>query len=181
MWALLVLVVVAAGGWSLPRYPGASGDAAIVANAAPEPRLLGTAGIVEPDIALGPDHVVREIETITGTIDGMSLVGRRVDLHVEVQRRATDVAFWIGSADNRVLIVLKRDPRPSDRHGVARGHAIVPVRDGQRATISGMIRRMPKPGQVAAWGLSAADEAELADRKIYIHADAVSSDGHGTH
>jgi hypothetical protein len=126
--------------------------------------------------------VLTELETITGAIDGNELVGRRVDLHVDVQNRANDVAFWVGSRDNRILVVMARDNRSGRQRqlGVGAGHNIVPVHDGQRATISGVIRRLPDAQAMASWGLTVAEKSELTDRKIYIRADHVSSEGHGT-
>jgi hypothetical protein len=120
--------------------------------------------------------VLREIETITGANDAMALVGRRVDLHVDVQARANDHAFWVGSPDNRLLVVLGRDNRNGTKRqsGVPASHGIEPVRDGQRAAISGVVRSIPIKEQRYNWNLTADDERELSERKVYIHAERVS-------
>ena len=112
----------------------------------------------------------------------MSLVGRRVDLHVDVQEMANDRAFWVGPADNRVLVVLARDNRSGwhRQHGLPASHGIAPVHGGQRATISGVVRPMPSSQEMYSWDLTKNEYKELADRKVYIRADAVQSEGHGT-
>jgi hypothetical protein len=135
---------------------------------------VGTAG---HDEAAGEDAaVLREIETITGANDAMSLVGRRVDLHVDVQARANDHAFWVGSPDNRLLVVLGRDNRDGSQRqaGVPASHGVQPVRDGQRAAISGVVRPIPIAEQRYSWDLTEDDERELSERKVYIRADAVT-------
>jgi hypothetical protein len=88
----------------------------------------------------------------------------------------------VGSPDNRVLVVMGRDNRDGTQRqsGVPAGHNIAPVRGGQRATVSGVIRPLPKAEEMASWNLTTDDQKEIAERKIYIRADSVSSDGHGT-
>jgi hypothetical protein len=140
-----------------------------------EPQAVATTG--SHDEAGGEDAaVVREIETITGTNDANSLVGRRVDLHVDVQSRANDHAFWVGSPDNRLLVVWGRDNRNGTKRqaGVPADHGIAPVRHGERAAISGVIRPVPIKEHRYGWNLTEDDERELSERKIYIHAEAVS-------
>jgi len=121
--------------------------------------------------------VIREIETITGANDGMALVGRCVDLHVDVHERANDVAFWVGPRDNRVLVVVPHDSQNTRlrRQADPASHRIAPVHDGERAVIGGVIR--PSTAEdVEGWTLTEVDRAELNDRKIYIRADAVASE-----
>jgi hypothetical protein len=143
---------------------------------------VGTSGAHDGAAEGNESNAVREIETITGANDGMALVGRRVDLHVDVQDIANDRAFWVGSADNRVLVVLGRDNRNGAQRqtGAPSSHGIAPVHDGQRAMISGVIRPMPRAEDMTGWALTVDEKKELAERKIYIRADTVSSEGHGT-
>ena len=156
--------------------------ASMAGAAKAEPGAVGTSGVAHAGAAedQGGD-VVTEIETITGTNDGMVLVGRRVDLHVEVQDLSNGHAFWVGSPDNRVLVVMRRDTRSgADRqHGTPSGHRIAPVHDGQRAAISGVIRPVPSAEDRFSWNLTAGELQTLNERKIYILADSVSSEGHG--
>ena len=173
---LLVLGVMFVPQTRTDRELTGDGDAVAPASTIP----VGTAGAHE-DAAEAKADVITEIETITGTNDGMALVGRRVDRHVDVQNRANDHAFWVGSPDNRLLVVIGRDRRDGSQrqHGKPSNHGIAPVRGGQRAAISGVIRPAPKAEQRYSWNLTRDDERELADRKIYIDADSVSSEGHG--
>jgi hypothetical protein len=141
-----------------------------------EQQAVATTG--DHDEATGGEDasVVREIETITGANDATSLIGRRVDLHVDVQSRANDYAFWVGSPDNRLLVVWARDNRTGTKRqaGVPAAHDIAAVRDGERAAISGVIRSLPIKEHRYNWNLTADDERELGERKIYIHAERVN-------
>lgn len=141
-----------------------------------EREAVGTAGTHDDAVGAEDAAVLREIETITGANDAMSLVGRRVDLHVDVQARANDHAFWIGSRDNRLLVVFARDNRTGAKRqaGVPAGHGIRPMHDAQRAAISGVVRAIPNKEQRFNWDLTERDEKELSERKVYIHADTVS-------
>ena len=143
---------------------------------------VGTSGAHDNAADARGGDVITEIETITGTNDAMALVGRRVDVHVDVQDRANDHAFWVGSPDNRLLVVIGRDTRDGSerQRGKPSNHRITPVRSGQRAAISGIIRPVPKAEDRYNWNLTRDDERELADRKVYIDADTVSSEGHGS-
>jgi hypothetical protein len=142
---------------------------------------VGTSGVHEGAAESHRGDVITEIETITGANDAMTLVGRRVDLHVDVQERAADSAFWVGSKDNRLLVVLRRDRRDGEdrQKGQPSNHGIAPVHGGQRATVSGVIRAVPQSEQRYSWNLTREDENELDDRKVYIDADTVRPEGHG--
>jgi hypothetical protein len=121
---------------------------------------------------------IHEIETITGATDGHQLVGRRVDLHVPIQQHINDVAFWVGPADNRLLVVLARDDRDGETRQLGEpGRGGAGVIHGQQATISGTIQRVPYAEAMYSWGLTNADRAELMDRRIYLRADRVTSNG----
>jgi hypothetical protein len=145
-------------------------------------QAVGTSGARDAAGEAEGGSVVREIETITGANDAMTLVGRRVDLHVDVQSRVNDTAFWVGSPDNRVLVVLGRDNRNGRKRqqGVPASHGISPVHGGQQATISGVIQPVPRAEHRYSWNLTERDQRDLSDRKIYIRADSVRTDGHGT-
>lgn len=179
LFALGLLLLVGLGVLFVPNNRTARELAVVDAPVPP----VGTSGTHDSATEAKGADVITEIETITGTNDAMVLVGRRVDLHVDVQNRANDYAFWIGSADNRLLVVIGRDKRggPQRQRGQAAHHRIAPVRGGQRAAISGVIRPAPSAEQRYSWNLTRADERELSDRKVYIDAEAVSSEGHGNH
>jgi len=195
LFALGVIVIAALGIWLVPQSRNdrevwdGGGVAAGSTSSTPHhdlersPSAVGTSGTHGAAAETDAPNVITEIETITGTNDGMGLIGRRVDLHVDVQNRANDQAFWVGSRDNRLLVVLDRDTRDGAQRqdGRAPNHRISPVHGGQRATISGVVRPVPKAEHRYSWNLTREDERELKDRKIYIAADSVSSEGHGSH
>lgn len=125
--------------------------------------------------------VIQEVETITGSVDGHELIGRRVNLHVPVQDVGNNVKFWVGPPDNRLLVVLRRDNR--DGAGRQEGSPSYTgagdrFQKGDRIAISGSIQKMPTAGEeMYSWGLTESERKELADRNIYIRADGVSKAG----
>ena len=143
-----------------------------------ELQAVGTSGSHDEVVGAADAAVVREIETITGTNDAMSLVGRRVDLHVDVQEHANDHAFWVGSPDNRLLVVWGRDHRDDTNRqaGVPAGNGIE-WGQGRRAAISGVVHSIRFQENRNAWDLTDEHERELHDRKIYIHAQSVMPEG----
>jgi hypothetical protein len=179
--------------WSYQRDGrGAAGlDASASAVAGTRtPGSVGTSGAgVAPDAtdgggppAIVPPTVIQELDTITGSVDGQQLIGRRVDLHVTVHSVPNEVAFWIGGKDNRLLVVGRDNRDRKQRQlGLPPRHDISPVHAGQQATISGSVQRVPKAEEMYSWRLTEPDYAELLDRKMYIRADTVTTDGHGTH
>ena len=157
MFVAAVLALAVAGLWLVPP----------IDDARAMPNAVGTSGTHAGAAENHGGDVITEIETITATTNATELVGRRVDLHVDVQERANDRALWVGSRDNRVLVVIGRDSRD--------------LSDGQRAMISGVIRQVPAAEERFSWDLTKDDQRELTDRKIYIRADTVVSEGHGTY
>jgi hypothetical protein len=147
------------------------------------PGAIGTSGGFQHEMAQrsGPSmpaqNVIHEIETITGVNDGHELVGRRVDLHVPVQQHINDVAFWVGSRDNRLLVVLARDNRDGStrQRGEPSSTSLGRMGSGQMAIVAGTVDTLPRPGAMASWGLTDADTAELMERRIYVRADTVTA------
>lgn len=133
-------------------------------------RAVGTSGLIEADGA------IHELDTITGMNDAHAFVGRRVELHVPIQRHLNDVAFWIGSADNRVLVLLARDTRDgaTRQQGEPSGHGLDAEYEGAMATISGTVQTLPNAEAMHSWALTDADRKELLDRRIYVRADSVT-------
>jgi hypothetical protein len=187
----LVLVALV---WASQREAGDGARFGGVPGGAPAPEIsggsVGTTGTEKPDAegdsgpgGVVPPRVIQELDTITGSVDGQQLIGQRVDLHVAVQSVPNEVAFWVGERDNRVLVVLGRDNRSGAQRqrGVPSGHGISPVHAGQQATISGSVQRLPRAEEMSSWRLTEGEFAELLDRKLYIRADSVTTNGHGTH
>lgn len=140
--------------------------------------LGGAVGTTGESEATGVEPI-HELETITGANDGHQLVGRRVDIHVAVDRPINDVVFWVGPPDNRLLVVVAHDTRSgSDRQGGERSSSdIDAIRAGQRATIVGTIERVPYAEAMYSWGLTSADRAELMERRVYLSAERVEPNG----
>jgi hypothetical protein len=165
--------------------------AATPAARATTPGSVGTSGAgIPPGVddgdgglpAVVSPAIIQELDTITGSVDGQELIGRRVDLHVIVHSVPNEVGFWIGEKDNRLLVVLRRDNRDGRERqlGLLPRHGIAPLHAGQHATISGSVQPLPKSEEMYSWGLTQSDYDELRDRKLYIRADTVTTNGHGT-
>jgi hypothetical protein len=141
------------------------------------PGAVGTSGeLSEPREADVSPGVIRDLETITGVNDGHVFVGRRVELQVPVSRHVNDAAFWVGSGDNRLLVVLTRESRDGatrQRGGPSTAVGLVPV--GELAVVSGSIQQVPDAEAMRSWGLTSADLTELMDRRIFLRADIVSA------
>ncbi len=192
--AMTFVLVGALAYWAYQRDAG-EGERLGPPPGTPAPQTMGgavaTSGAEEPrnvegdggQPAVVPPGVIQELETITGSVDGQQLVGRRVDLHVTVRDIANDVAFWVGEGDNRVLVVIRRDNRDGHKQQIGRpaSHGISTVHAGQQASISGSVQRLPKPEEMSSWSLTQDEAAEVMDRKLFIRADTVTTNGHGTH
>jgi hypothetical protein len=143
----------------------------------------GSGGNGGPAAAV-PPAIIQELGTITGTVDGHELIGRRVDLHVPIQEIASDVAFWVGEGDNRVLVVMGRDDRDGAerQRGLPSSSGVANPAAGQQAAISGTVRRLPNAEEMHSWQLTRDETQELLDRRIYVRADSLTPEGHaGTH
>ena len=180
-WLLPVGLLVVLPALSMYALDETGGDPfwpshnALMRSASAEGGAVGTSGrAVNPDEPDGA--VIRELETITGINDLHPLIGRRVALLVPVVARANDWAFWIGSPDNRVLVVPRRDHRDSalrQRGGVTTG-GIALIEGGTVAAISGSIQRLPRPEERKSWALTNSDQREATSIDVYLSADSVT-------
>ena len=160
--------------------------AAVSRDHRPHPaRVVGTGGAGMPGAAgafeAAEPIVIQELDTITGSVDGSELVGRKIDLHVPVLQEGNPVTFWVGSPDNRLLVVLHRDSRDGSARQASQppAHGILPVQRGQQAAISGTIQMVPPAEDRYSWNLTDAQTREVESRRIYLRADSVRSEGHG--
>lgn len=137
---------------------------------------VGTSGSVIETSDKPHDSVIREIETITGLSDGHPLIGRKVELHVPIAGQANDQAFWIGSNDNRVLVVPHRDRRNGSERQAGRlaDNAVAPLEAGETVLISGSIQKLPAAEERFNWDLTNHDEREVAASGVYLRADTVT-------
>jgi hypothetical protein len=143
---------------------------------APSSGAVGTSGAATETSDKTNAEVIRDVETITGLSEGHPLVGRHVELHVPIAGQANDQAFWIGSNDNRVLVVPNRDRRDGAerQEGLLAGNAIDPLQAGDTAIISGSIQKLPQAEGRFNWGLTKRDEQEVAVSGVYLRADTVT-------
>jgi hypothetical protein len=135
---------------------------------------VGTSGIVrdvrETAVETG---IIRDLATITGSLDGHELVGRRISIAVPVLESANDNAFWVGAGRNRLLVVIQRDRRDDIQRQISAvaDNGIATVNNGQTATVTGTIETIPSAEEMTSWGLTSHDKSELAGRPIYIRAE----------
>jgi hypothetical protein len=159
--AVAAMVVVA--GW-LVLFFGTHHSTGPASTGVPDAQATtGRAGPLPIDADVSP-ATIREIETITGVIDGHELIGRRVDLRLKATGVTTEGAFWVGPHDNRVFVTPPRDARTARR----------PVREGEQVTIAGTVQATPKAKERLSWALTAPDLIQLTDQKIYIRADRIT-------
>ena len=181
-WVLpvsLLVVIPILGIYALKETTGdsfwPSHNAWMHGTAAPS-GAVGTSG-AGPEAEDQPDAaVIRDIETITGITDRHPLIGRKVELHVPVAGQANDQAFWIGSNDNRVLVVPSRDHRDGRerQEGLLASNDVAPLEAGETAAISGSIQKLPPPEERLSWGLTRRDQQEVAAVGVYLRADTVT-------
>lgn len=187
-WALgigFVLVLGGLGWLAIPNFDRRSttpftrgdefGEPADAAGTMDNPRgAVGTSG--------GPEGVgggqaasgqpILRLETITDQRDGRHLVGRPVNLRTVMVDPANDVAFWVGTGDDRVLVVPDRDTRS----GVERQMGLPShpragwVGGEQLLTITGVIEPIPYGEATYSWNLTRPDVADLIKRMIYVRA-----------
>ena len=144
-------------------------------------KAVGTSGrtaVTEPRDGEASPSVIHDLETIVGTADASTLVGRRVDLHVPLLGENSLVAFSVGSSEKPLLVVLHRDVRDGHERQVSLppAHGIVTVERGQQATISGTIQRAPSAEERFSWDLTAPQRRALEARGIYLLADSVRTE-----
>jgi hypothetical protein len=167
MWVITIAAVsVLVLGFTAPRAISRRADDRVARRSGPAVSgAQATTGRVKPDtvdVDAAP-ATIREIETITGAVDGHELIGRPVDLDLTANGVTSAGAFWVGPRANQVLVAPSRALR--QQHPT--------VREGQRVTIRGMIDAVPdaKAKDRLSWGLTAPDLLQLSDQKIYIRAD----------
>jgi hypothetical protein len=107
--------------------------------------------------------------------DAEQLIGRTVDIRVPVER-ATGVAFWAGSGDDQLLVVMGRDTRsgPVRQKGEPSTSNLQTPDGVQQVTLSGRIERVPHAEGLFSWRLTNHDRARLAERPIYLRVTRMS-------
>ena len=145
-----VLVLIAALMWVAPYHQGRHGPGVSAASYTP----VGTAGREGADEPDESPATLHDLETVTGTVDPHELIGRRVDFHEKVADINNHTSFWVGSKDNRVLVV----------HGASSSNDVKPA---QMVRITGTIEDIP----------NGVFNEQLKDQKVYIRAEHVTPEG----
>jgi hypothetical protein len=180
-WGIVVGVValVAALAWAVPYIQSRRGTGVSPASDSP----VGTAGRERADEPAESPATLHDLETVTGTVDPHELIGRRVDFHVQVADINNYTSFWVGSKDNRMLVVLGRDNRSEAQriHGDPSPNDIKAAAPGQMVRITGTIEGIPDAEARNSWGVNDPQhhtfEDLLKDQKVYIRADHVTPEG----
>ncbi len=195
IWAVGVLLFTGAiylaqrGDWAgTERSP--AGDGSLVATSGVDvsrvPRVgsgelrYGSQDSADHTIAADPnvgDDEVLADTTVFGALDHpRRLIGRQVTIHnVNLQRRTNDVAFWVGQADRRLLVVFDRDTRQAGERltGMPATHPVPDGREGAHLSLTGTIEPLPEPEGMASWGLTTRERAEAANAGVYVSASRV--------
>jgi len=144
---------------------------------------VGTNGVVqsEPAATSTAPATIQDLKGIFGSEDPRTLAGRRVEIDVPEFLEQNLTTFWIGSADDRLLVVLGRDTRDgADRQASkAPDHGIVSAHRGPQASITGTIQRVPTAEGRYNWDLTPSQTRELERRGVFILADSVRAIGGG--
>jgi hypothetical protein len=146
-------------------------------------KVLGTSGTTPPtavDADSGQaESTIRDLDAIIAKGGASSLVGRHVDLQVPVLGENNLVAFWVGSPDDEILVVLHRDRRDDQQRMTSQppAHSIEPVHQGQQATISGTLQTVPDIEGRFSWELTRSQLDEVEGRGVYLLADNVRTTG----
>jgi hypothetical protein len=122
---------------------------------------------------------LHDLETVTGAVDPHELIGRRVDFSVKVANINNYTSFWVGTKDNRMLVVLERNKRSDAQRdrGAPSSNDIKPAAAGQMVRITGDIEQIPDAEARFSWGLDDSQRGALQDQKVYIRADHVMPEG----
>jgi hypothetical protein len=197
---MLAVVVLCAGAWELSEIPGNSNSltypgARQPSTIAPRSPLalrdssqfdpskaIGTSGSASTAAAINTEAnaaTIRELDSIIGGHTASELVGRHVELQVPVVSQNNLVAFWVGSPDDRLLVVLHRDVRDGHQRQVSDPpeHGIRTVEPGQQATISGTIQRVPDIEGRFSWDLTRQELKDVEARGFYLQADSLRTAG----
>ena len=122
---------------------------------------------------------IQDLDALLGTDDPASLAGHRVEIEVPALSEHNLTTFWIGSPEDRLLVVLRRDTRNGGERQASRApvHGIVSAHAGQPTLITGIVQRVPSAEARYNWDLTPAQTRELKRRGVFILADRVKTAG----
>ena len=152
--------------------PGAAPSAAVVSM---ETRTGTTGDLGGPPIAtLGT--WITDIRSLGGREDLSEYIGRQVRLVVDSGALTNDVAFWIGSPPDDLLVVISRGDRTAaDRQLGNPSTSDIGSPPPGAVTIGGTIQPVPYAEATYSWGLTRRDVDLLAERGVYVEATDVIS------
>jgi hypothetical protein len=97
------------------------------------------------------------------------LIGRQMDIQIDIGRYGNDVAFWWGSAPNDVLAVIARDHRSADERASGRpAERAIELPITGVVTLRGTIEPVPYAEATYGWGLTRTDARRLATKGVYL-------------
>ena len=117
-----------------------------------------------------------DMAALGGAEDLSQLVGQRAIVQVDIGRAVNDVAFWIGTPPNLLLVALDRDTRNGlERQvGLPSDSELAPPPTGI-VTLGGVVTELPYAEAMYSWGLTRRDVAMLAERGAYVRIDEILS------
>jgi hypothetical protein len=138
-------------------------------------------GASEPGVTPTSPEPIQTLSAILGTDDPRTLVGRRVHISVPAVSHRNVTTFWIGSAEDGLLVVLGRDTRGGEERqaSVPPQHDIGPIIGGHHVSITGTVTAVPRAEDRYNWDLTGAQTQELKRRGVFIRADCVETSGQG--
>lgn len=142
----------------------------------------GPAEVDHPDTAFGGAPVsttgtaMAAIEQIGGREDLTDLVGQQVDLAVDIGQAVNDVAFWIGTPPDQMLVVINRGTRSGVERqlGLPSATDFTPPPRGL-VTVRGVIEPLPYAEAMYSWGLTRRDVALAQERAVYLRVNQIVS------
>jgi hypothetical protein len=137
----------------------------------------GTAGELPSQVPATVGTPVGELLDIGPPHELTDLIGRRVQLVIDLRTRFHDIAFWTGSPPDDLLVVLARDARTGIERqlGLPSETRFAAVSGGEYVTVSGIVMPVPEPEAMFSWRLTRRDAALLEERGVYVHLDRVVS------
>jgi len=108
--------------------------------------------------------------------DSQELAGRRVSFTIPTGATASDGAFWVGSGNEALLVVPRRDRRSGEdrNRGEPSEHGVVDTGGEGTTSISGTIQRVPHAEAMHSWSLTHTDIRRLRARGVFLSADTIT-------
>jgi hypothetical protein len=97
------------------------------------------------------------------------LIGRQMDVQVDVGRHGNDIAFWSGTAPDDLLAVIDRDLRTEGERAAGRpAERAMALPLAGTVMLRGTVEPVPHAEAMYGWGLTRADTRRLAEKGVYL-------------